>query len=389
MHGWYHEEQFCFSGSCNWKVLWEYIDRNGLGGVLGSVVIDELCEVPEDIVQLSTHRYFSNQMHFEQALNCCRELAQAASKLKIPVRVLKGPALALQGYVDTGTRSFSDIDVFVDSAESVQRLRVALAGSGYSSPDSQNIIEKLGESETAKFFLNNWELEFRYPLEPPGEPMFEILSHHSSVLLRVPQESDDVLRPDPSLHLVFLIQHMAVHHLFSRFFWFLDLAVLIRNCREQIDFILVEEELKRLGLINVAAVAADFCRKYIDPDFPRLGHSVLAWNNRIMVCFADPVNIARGRFGIYHKKYSHKFLGYLVGVVSFYLIADPDKKRFFGFATNWTLNRFRNSFGFDKPIVWVDFLLKPVIALLLVPLAWGTALCLTKKDHEKMSLSSE
>jgi hypothetical protein len=368
MYAWYHHKRFEFSKGCNWPILWEYIDRHGLGGLLGSAVLDGICHISEEFSRMASHRYFSIQMHYEQTRKCCSAVSKAAQELNIPVRIFKGPAIVHQGYVDTGVRSFSDIDVFTDSLENVYRLCEKLQGTIHKASAAQNLLERIGESECISFFYKNWELEFRYPLEPPGEPMFELLSRHKDSLLQVPVNANDILEPDASLHLVFLIQHMAVHHLFSRFFWFLDLAVLARS-NARIDYELVKNELHRLGLNNAAYVAGQFCRKYIDPDFPVFTQLKPCWNYPIMTRLTAPGNIADGRFGIYHRKFRQKAFAYIFGLVSFYIIADPAGKRF-GFGTDWTLNRFRNSFGIKKPILWIDFLLRPVIALVLVPIAW-------------------
>ncbi len=379
MHAWYHQEEFAFSQRCNWPILWEYIDRHGLGGILGSAVLDGICRIPEEFGHLSSHRYFSTQMHFEQARKTCNAVEKAARELNIPVRILKGPALVRQGYVDTGSRSFSDIDVFTDSLDNVHRLCEKLQGTIHKSSADQNVVERMGESECISFLFNNWELEFRYPLDPPGEPMFELLSYHRDVLLQVPVNENDILEPDVSLHLVFLIQHMAVHHLFSRFFWFLDLAVLTRN-NPGIDYEAAGSELHRLGLTNAASVAGQFCRRVIDPDFPVFARRKPSWNYSMITRLAAPDNIAAGRFGIYHRNFLQRAYAYTVGMVSFYIIADPDG-RLFGYGTYWTLNRFRNSFGIKKPIRWLDLLLRPVLALVLLPLAWAVAkaTCMEKK----------
>jgi hypothetical protein len=367
MYAWYHNEQFEFSNECNWPNLWEYIDRNGLGGILGSAVLEGICHIPEEFSQMSIHRYFSNQIHYEQAHKCCHAVEEAARQLNVPIRILKGPAIVRQGYVDTGVRSFSDIDLFTDSPENVRRLCEKLQVTLHKSSAKQNILERMGESENIGFYFNNWDLEFRYPLDPPGEPMFELLSYNSKTLLKVPQHADDILEPDVALHLAFLIQHMAVHHLFSRFFWFLDLAVLVRN-NPRINYEMVESELQRLGLNNAALVISRFCRKYIDPNFPVLTKLIPSWNFPMISQLADPVNIASGRFGIYHRNLGRRIFAYLIGATSFYIIADPGGKEY-GFGTTWTLNRFRNSFGVKKPIPWIDFLLRPVILFVLLPMA--------------------
>ncbi len=332
------------------------------------MVLDELCDIPEPYKQKVARRYFSTQMHFEQTYRCCKAVGNAAKQLGIPVIIFKGPAIVQQGYVDTGARSFSDIDFFTDSKDSVFRLCEQLKGVHIKSSTEQHLFERMGESECVSFLYNNWELEFRYLLDPPGEPLFEFLLRNRETLLKVPGTAEDILQPNVSLHLVFLIQHMAVHHLFSRFFWFLDLAVLVRN-NTHIDYDLVEGELKNLGLKNAAAATSEFCRKYIDPDFPLLAKPLPAWNSSMMKQLVDPDNIISGKFGIYHKNFRQKAYAYFVGLVSFYIIADPTDTRF-GFGTHCTLNRFRNSFGVKKPIPWVDFLLRPIFASILLPLAW-------------------
>lgn len=367
MQAWYHDQKFAFSEQCYWPVMWEYIDRHGLGGVLGSAVLDGLCAIPQPFDQMATQRYFSNQIHYEQTRKCCNAVREAAEELGIPVKILKGPAIVHQGYVDTGVRSFSDVDLFTDSLENVHRLCARLQGTLHKSFARQNVLERMGESECISFFFMNRELEFRYPLDPPGEPMFELLSHHQSVLLTVPRTSDDLLEPDASLHLVFLIQHMAVHHLFSRFFWFLDLAVLVRN-NPGIDYEVVEAELHRLGLKNAAHVASQFCQRYIDADFPLLARATPSWNYSMMAHLTEPENISSGRFGIYHQGFLERAYAYVTGLASFYLVADP-AERLFGHGTDWTLNRFRNSFGVKRPIPLVDFFLRPLIALVAWPIA--------------------
>ena len=367
MRAWYHEEEFEFSEKCHWPILWEYIDRHGLGGILGSAVLDGICEIPEEYSQMASHRYFSTQIHYAQTLECCNAVTEAAQELGIPVRILKGPAIVHQGYVDTGVRSFSDIDIFTDSLASVHRLCEKLQGSVCRSFAEQNVFKRLGESECFSFFFLGRELEFRYPIDPPGEPMFEMLSRHKENLLKVPHHASDILQPDVGLHLVFLIQHMAIHHLFSRFFWFLDLAVLVRN-NSQTDYQMVEDELQRLGLKNAATVASQFCRDYIDPSFPVFTHQLPYWNFSMMARLAVPENITSGRFGIYHHNFMQKAYAYLVGVVSFYIIADPTQK-LLGLGTDWTLNRLKNSCGFRKPLLLVDWVLGAIIAMGLWPLA--------------------
>lgn len=382
IHCWYNQEELHVSKKCNWPVLWEYIDRHGLSGMAGALVLDDLASFPEEINQAATHRYFSNQLYYEQAIRCCSMVQEAARKLNIPVIALKGPAIVFQGYKDQGTRSFCDIDLFSNCLESVHQLRNELCSPLIKASANQSCLEKLGESECVSFQLKNWELEFRYPLDPPGEPMFEVLAGNSATLFKVPEQPEDIINPDPSVHLVFLLQHMAIHHLFSRFFWFLDLAVLVREQHTHIDFEFVERELDRIGQRNCMAVASSFCRKYIDPDFPIISPKLPAWNYAMMNQFVDPKYIANGRFGIYHKNLWDRILGYIYGLPGFYLIEDP-KRPFYslGFGTTWTLNRLKNSLGLRYSSRVMDFLSGSIIRMGLYPFARLVSLfsCLKNK----------
>ncbi len=346
MHGWYHDVEPNLPNTCNWEVLWEYLDRHGLGGITGSLCLDGLLQLPSEIEEQATHRYLGNQLLFEQASDCLQTIQKAAFDNDIPVMVLKGPAVIHQGYEDPGTRYFSDIDMFTDSKESFFRLCEMTGASILNNTDDHNWFGRAGESDGASFGLDGFEVEFRWPQSPASDPMFDLLATHKSILQQVPQELDSLISPNPSLHLVFLIQHMAVHHLFSRFFWFLDLAVLFRKCRAEMDMDWIEDELARTGQLNAASVVSQFCRKHIDPKFPLFKAILPAWNYEKMSIIAEPSHIANGTFGIYHQHAWDKFLSYFYSMMSFYLVEDPKNKLFsIGYGNFWIMLRLKRMVG--------------------------------------------
>ncbi len=375
MYSWFHQKEYEPPQKCNWPLLWEYLDRHGLGGVTGSLCLDDLCELPPEMEAHATRKYFTNHLFYEQAKECLKKTQKAAQNLKIPAIVLKGPALISQGYNDPGSRQFTDIDVFTDSLDSFYLLHKAVGATPLKASSTQGWFGKVEELEYASFALDGWEHEFRYPLDPPGEPMLDLLLGNKEKLQSIPTTIEDILNPDPSVHLVFLIQHMSVNHLFSRFFWFLDLAVLMRNARDRIDLEWVEFELDRIGQTNAAAVASDFCRKYIDPEYPVFAKKMSAWNYSTMQNLAVPENIFNGRFGTHHKNRWDKFLGYFYGMVTYYLIEDPKKKTFsIGFGTLWTMYRLKRSFSirFDHPLAGI--IIGSFIGSIAYPLARFVAL---------------
>lgn len=370
MHAWFHQKDYHAPPSYNWGVLWEYLDRHGLSGLTGSLCLDDLGHFPPEIEELANQRYFTNVLYYEQVKNCLSQVQAAARNLAIPTIVLKGPALIFQGYGDPGTRSFSDIDVFIDSLDSFYLLQKQLDATLSKDTLQHSWLGKMGESDCASFFLEGWEHEFRFPLDPPAEPMYDILLGNSETLQIIPKNRDDIINPDPSIHLVFLIQHMAVHHLFSRFFWFLDLAVLVRHNSDRMDFDRVERELDRIGQTNAAAVASEFCRKHIDPSFPVFKTKLPAWNFSILKSLAEPKSIADGRYGVYHKKIWDRFLAYFFAMMSFYFVEDP-KKPFYtiGFGTYWTMYRMKNSMGIKPVHPLGNIIMGNLIRIFTYPLA--------------------
>jgi hypothetical protein len=369
MYSSYHQSRVEAGPGYNWPLLWEYVDRQGLGGILGGLCLDELIELPGPVEQHATHRYFSTQMHYAQAERCCMAIQEAAVGLDLPVTVLKGPALVHQAYADKGVRQFSDIDLFAGCLDDVKKLCGVLGAKEIKSFEKQGYLHRLGESECCGYQLDNWELEFRYPVSPAGEPMFDLLNYHRDALIQVPRGEFAILEPDPELHLVFLIQHMAIHHLLSRFFWFYDIAVFLRG-HPGLDLEKVERELVRFGQLNVACVVTEFCHNHIDSSLPMLKPLKRGWNLPAMQSFAEPVHIVSGKYGIYHKRLSAKIFAYLVGVVSFYLVADSGGGASAVFSgTRWTCCRIAQSLGLKRTMRPFCIISAPFIAAALLPLS--------------------
>lgn len=367
---WYHRRPWIPPAGLDWKLFWDYLERLNLSGLMGALSWNDLIGHSE-LSQLSLTRYFSNKLHHAHALQILARVQRAAQRFNLRIRVLKGPALVQQGYLDDGVRAFSDIDLLAGSHRDVSVLAKSLSYDIDKPWDRLGWISKLAESECVKLHVDGWELEFRYPLEAPAEPMFQMLARWQDDLVCIPGDIRQMLDPQPGIHLVFLIQHMAVHHLFSRFFWFMDLAVLYRQSRDRIDLEQVQRALYTIGLANAAAVCSDFCRKFIDENFPRFEPRRPAWNMACMRQLAQPRDIITGRYGIYHTGYK-RWLSLLVyGPLSFLLVADPKIPGIprGGFGVFWTLHRFRNALGFKKPIGWLDSLVGGGLSAILMPLA--------------------
>lgn len=199
--------------------------------------------------------------------------------------------------------------------------------------------------------------------------MFEFLLEHKERLMPPPQSGQAILDPDPSLHMVFLILHMSIHHVFTRLLWLMDLAALYKSQKDRLDMDLVQGELVRLGLANAGHAATSWCRRNLDPDFPVIKPLLPAWNLQLMRRMTSTGDILAGRFQIYHHGWWQPLWKASFGMLSFYLVADPapGSNWFKSFGTKWTLTRFRTAFKFEKPIRALDMIFSFLITLVCLP----------------------
>jgi Uncharacterised nucleotidyltransferase len=372
MWSWFHQEPWELPGDCDASLMWEYVDRHGLGGALGALASAGLASPPE-IAEPALHRYLSNHLHHERAVVCCRRLQEAALGQDVGLVVLKGPALVASAYGDPGLRSYSDIDLFARSHNDVVRLASALDIHRDDDWNHRSVVERVVESETFDTTLSGWHLEIRYPHGWPGEPLTDLLMTHRDRLVPVPADIDDLLDPDPDLHLVFLIVHMTVHHMFSRFFWSLDVAAFVRRNRARLDMAAVTAELSRLGLRNAGAVVSEFCRRHIDPGFPVIEPELPAWNMGGLRRMASPECIIRGTYGVEHESAWRRLRAYIYGAVGFFLIADPPRpgQRWGGHGRAWTTGRMRTALRSRGDDGWLLSTLSLLSTAVLFPLAYA------------------
>ena len=380
MKAWYHGLEWNPPAHGLGKSLFEHIKRHGLIGILGAMCVNGQVKDPH-IIEMAKHPYISNEMRARQALAICRHLTLTCAELGMGLVVFKGPALSVQAYGDLGIRAFADIDLFARSGHAVRKLSQTL-GTGLSmTSDRQTSFERMAEAEAMKLEFRDWELEFRYPVPQNQEPMFRLLEDHQADLFAPVSPGGSIVEPDPGLHFVFLIQHMAIHHLFSRFIWFLDLAALMRSQRHNIDLAACAAELKKTGLLNAASVAADFCRKYISEDFPRFEARLPAYNHALLQRITEPKIIAAGSYGIYHRGALATLRSYLLAFFSFQYVADPAGQRpgAAGFASAWVVSRIKHAFGWAP-----GFILGPASLLAAGAMGLGARLlCMLLKTHKK------
>jgi hypothetical protein len=320
MPAWLHHRNWSPPEGADAGLLWEFIERHGLGGALGALVADGLVP-PGELAELAIDRYLSNSVHCERARHTCRRILAAAKKVGLPVLNLKGPVLAGQAYGDAGIRAFSDIDLWTVSRTGIFKLLDVLDARLIEDSDLGGPIRRIRAPGAILATLDGWEIEVRYPTPEPTDPMLELLAEFASGCW--PPNDGWLAAPDPSRHLLVLLLHMSWYHYYSRFVWFLDLAALVSRRRDEIDFDWLLHQTRRLNAANLLGVAARFCRQHIDPAFPEFPLERAAWNYGFLSLTADARTIASGKFSLHQRNTVSLSRILWFRVLRHFLLSDP------------------------------------------------------------------
>jgi hypothetical protein len=321
MPAWLHHRAWQPPEGADTGLLWEFIERHGLGGALGALAADDLVP-PGEIADLAMDRYLSNAIYYERARRTCRKVCGAAKQAGQPVLGLKGPALAAQAYGgDGGIRAFSDIDLWTVSRSGVFKLLDLLGARVTEDTDLEGPLRRIRAPGAIVASLDGWDIEIRYPTPEPTDPMLELLAG-CDLGSHLPDDGW-LAAPDPARHLLVLLLHMSWYHYFSRFVWFLDLAALVSRRREEIDFDWLLHESRRLHAANLLAVAARFCRERIDPEFPEFPLARAAWNFGFLSRTASPGVVASGRFSLDQRNFASRSRVLWFRIMRHFLLSDP------------------------------------------------------------------
>ncbi len=344
MRSWCNGTSWSCAREVRMTLLVEFAERHGFAGVFRALAHRGLAEATEEDERLEK-RYFTNFLYHDKCMAICRRLQCLARQMGIPFVVIKGPVLAIEGYGDTGIRSYSDIDVLTDSFANAVRLIEAADGTCEEAAQQNSAWLRMNHPGRLHAMVDNWEVEFCYPLQTAGDPMVDLMHRHRHRLLTIPRNDQDLAAPDASLHMVILIQHMA-RHLCNRFIWFFDLAVFERANREKLNWTWIQQELELLQMTHIGHWISRFCRRYLSREFPLITCSKPGWNTRFHAAVTAPEHIS-GRISLFHKYGWRKHFKFILSPARFYLITDPEAHRRSTRcrAAVWLSSRLMHAFG--------------------------------------------
>ena len=367
MPAWYHQRTWEIPKRCNPRRVWQYIDRHGLGGVMGALQLAGQVTGPVRL-EAAQARYFSNMLYFEQARQCCRHIQKKARAKDIPLVFVKGAVLAEEAYQDGGVRAFSDIDVIVPSRYAGTRLAAALGARIFGDGLAAGVVARVRDPACFKMIVAGWEIELRYPMPGQQDSLYALINGLDFGARQTTASGLDV--PELEWHIAFLVQHMAIQHFFSRFVWFLDLAALFRAAAACIDMPKLKSVLARQKMLNQMAAVSWFCRHYIDPQFPRFDPVPRSWNHAFVTHMVKARTIAQGRFNKRHETIRGLIFAFLFSIAHLFLLTDPPTEGppWRGTAGQGISRRLCAALSMDHRLV--ERLLAPAVRMGLLPAIW-------------------
>lgn len=364
IYSFHNNTEYNISERLNANLLWEYILRHGLGGLVGYLSMKNLID-HEYLSEKGWECYLQNIYMHKQCLDACSMINNAANKIGVPIGFMKGPAIVQQAYGDPGIRSYSDIDIFVKSRNDAILLTEALGASPMMK--SRTSIHRFSDAVKIDAIFKDWMIEFSYPLENSSDPQYDLLNKHISKIVVQSDQLADVCNPDPDIHFIFLILHMGINHFFSRFIWLLDIAQLYRSKIESLDFEYMHNELNKLNLTSLANASTAFCKKYIDNDIPLFEGQKRNSSVRFIKKLTDPHIIAGRHYSLKNRGSMVNVYPYLMIIVKFFIFTGSSGLHFRSNASRWTTWRFLNSFGLLSKKLSV--IVEPLISLIFIPLS--------------------
>mgnify|MGYP001223012540 CR=1 FL=1 len=352
MNAWLHSDPWVPSGKTDIQLLWKYIELQGLGGIAGKLAMDG--KIDSDLLDLrGTERYLSNAAQHAMAMKVCKKISSSLCILNMPAAVMKGPSLAELVYQDGGIRAYSDIDLFMDSENSVYELLRQLSGEIIKKPQSKH--HRFADCVKIDTRIDRWLCEFTIPSKYPAEPVYELMNRYLERIVKTagaegPSEEN---RADPTIHMVYLIIHMVIGHFYSRYIWFVDLEMMYRKYSTDIDFAEVHFILSQLSLTEAASTAIEFCRNNLKSQMPEFIPPKRRSRKGLFTLCAQPSVITVRRYSLDQIDRKKVYYNYLMVCCKFFLLTDRSKSPFKSPAVRWTTRRFLNPMKIYDGILYI------------------------------------
>ncbi len=258
-------------------------------------LIEKLPEKYAEILRSSYHLNISrNAFH----LTALEDILALLGKAGIKVVLLKGLALELTAYGNTGLRQMTDVDILIERHDYI-RARNILMQNGYDtlpvkSGFHKSIIEWTGK-HLPSLLKGGVSIDIHLELFPGKKNQLTKKTIETATEIKVEREKAFI--PAPRLLFLYLVRHIYGHELNSesQLRLYADLVVLSEKYREEIFKYELLDEARAAGISKILASKLEILRDLWDLELPD-------WLNEFVSRWFDPASLNRFVFFIKSPK---------------------------------------------------------------------------------------
>jgi len=287
------------------EVLFAHLSNNGCAGIFFKFLEDTEYQIPDKWLGYCRDEYFAVMAINTVFKQTAEKVDMICRKANLNYIIIKGIALIESIYREKGLRSLTDIDLIVESREKALLLVELLKSETHLGPTVYGIKFKDHHHLRCSIYNEQYEqpieVDIHYPIKESIAHSYKLFDSISERLFKHKLRMKGINFPDPSAHFLILLFHLVHHHLGARLIWYLDIACLLNQYPEQMDWDMILHECEKLEFKNILFYILKTLRTKFGINVPatimKKAAEVPGLNNGILKEMVSPKNIIMDSFG--------------------------------------------------------------------------------------------
>jgi hypothetical protein len=261
------------SAVTDWKYLAKQANEHGMGALLYHNLekLGILQNIPEEVNEFLKNIMILSLTRNTRHINEMKGILALLNKAGIKTVLLKGMALELTLYGNSGLRQMTDVDVLISREDCIMARKLLLAN-GFKSLPVKSPFHKLIITYTGKhlpsLIRNGFSIEIHHELFGEGKSLLtKMLSDSSNEILTIGEKA---YIPAEQMFFLYLIKHLNYHEMNneSQLRLYTDLVVLIDKNRDGVLNNNLVKLAEQAGLSEVLAHKLELLRDFWGITYP-------------------------------------------------------------------------------------------------------------------------
>jgi hypothetical protein len=243
--------------------------------------------IPQEITELLRNALMASLSRNARNIDAMGDVLRQLNNEKIKIVLLKGLALELSVYGNSGLRQMTDVDVLA-TREDCLKARKVLMSNGFISLPVKSVFHKPILVDTGKhlptLIKDGFAFELHHELFGTGKNILTRILYDSSYEIEIKAEKTYI--PSPQIFFLYLVKHLYLHEMNneSQLRLYADLVVLIEKYRDEIINYDLLEYAKDANMSEILAWRLEPLRDLWSVSFPE-------WINEFIDKWYSPSSI--------------------------------------------------------------------------------------------------